>query len=87
MKIDRIIGKARMLGLSTGDTDKSNELLNIANALGLAKNGHYDLEEVENSLDAMLEETNETTTTTESEVSEEAPIQHRNAMDKKAVQK
>ena len=84
MKIDRIIGKARMLGLSTGDADKSNELLNIANALGLAKNGHYDLEEVENSLDAMLEETNETTTTTESEVSEEAPLQHRNAMDKKA---
>ncbi len=83
MKIDRIIGKARMLGLSAGDADKSNELLNIATALGLSKDGHYDLDEVENSLDAMLEETNETTTTEETEDYEDEPLQHRNAMDKK----
>lgn len=83
MKIDRIIGKARMLGISTGDGDKSNELLNIANSLGLVKDGHYDLDEVENSLDAMLEEHEDAGTTTEEETYEDVPLQHRNAMNNK----
>ncbi len=68
MRIDRIIGKAKQLGLITGDNNKSNELLNIAYALDLVDNGKYDLDDIENTLDAMLEE------------QEESPLQHRNAM-------